>query len=38
VAQGCDTLVSIGNIQSNHTRQVAAVAAVLGMHCRLAGC
>ena len=31
VAQGCDTLVSIGNIQSNHTRQVAAVAAVLGM-------
>jgi 1-aminocyclopropane-1-carboxylate deaminase len=35
VAQGCDTLVSIGNIQSNHTRQVAAVAAVLGMRCRL---
>jgi 1-aminocyclopropane-1-carboxylate deaminase len=35
VAQGCDTLVSIGNIQSNHTRQVAAVAAVLGMKCRL---
>jgi len=34
-AQGCDTLVSIGNIQSNHTRQVAAVAAVLGMRCRL---
>jgi len=34
-AQGCDTLVSIGNIQSNHTRQVAAVAAVLGMKCRL---
>lgn len=33
--QGCDTLVSIGNIQSNHTRQVAAVAAVLGMKCRL---
>ncbi len=33
--QGCDTLVSIGNIQSNHTRQVAAVAAVLGMRCRL---
>ena len=29
--QGCDTLVSIGNIQSNHTRQVAAVAAALGM-------
>jgi 1-aminocyclopropane-1-carboxylate deaminase len=35
VAQGCDTLVSIGNILSNHTRQVAAVAAVLGMRCRL---
>lgn len=34
-AQGCDTLVSIGNIQSNHTRQVAAVAAILGMRCRL---
>ncbi|HEY6431218.1 MAG TPA: 1-aminocyclopropane-1-carboxylate deaminase [Acetobacteraceae bacterium] len=33
--QGCDTLVSIGNIQSNHTRQVAAVAALLGMRCRL---
>ena len=29
--QSCDTLVSIGNIQSNHTRQVAAVAAMLGM-------
>jgi 1-aminocyclopropane-1-carboxylate deaminase len=35
LAQGCDTLVSIGNIQSNHTRQVAAVAAVLGLRCRL---
>jgi 1-aminocyclopropane-1-carboxylate deaminase len=35
LAQGCDTLVSIGNVQSNHTRQVAAVAAVLGMRCRL---
>jgi 1-aminocyclopropane-1-carboxylate deaminase len=32
VAQGCDTLVSIGGVQSNHTRQVAAVAAHLGMH------
>ena len=28
--QGCDTLVSIGGVQSNHTRQVAAVAAKLG--------
>jgi len=35
LAQGCDTLVSIGNIQSNHTRQVAAVAATLGLKCRL---
>ncbi len=31
--QGCDTLVTIGGIQSNHTRQVAAVAAHLGMKC-----
>jgi 1-aminocyclopropane-1-carboxylate deaminase len=31
VAQGADTLVSIGGYQSNHTRQVAAVAARLGM-------
>jgi 1-aminocyclopropane-1-carboxylate deaminase len=29
--QGADTLVSIGGVQSNHTRQVAAVAARLGM-------
>ncbi len=35
LAQGCDTLVSIGNIQSNHTRQVAAAAAALGLRCRL---
>lgn len=33
LAQGCDTLVTIGGIQSNHTRQVAAVAAHLGMRC-----
>jgi len=33
IAQGCDTLVTIGGIQSNHTRQVAAVAAHLGMKC-----
>lgn len=33
---GCDTLVSIGGIQSNQTRfQVAAVAAHLGMKCVL---
>ena len=31
IAQGADTLVSIGGVQSNHTRQVAAVAAKLGM-------
>ena len=35
LAQGCDTLVSIGGIQSNHTRQVAAVAAHLGLKCVL---
>ncbi len=31
IAQGADTLVSIGGVQSNHTRQVAGVAAHLGM-------
>jgi len=31
LAQGCDTLVSIGAVQSNHTRQVAAAGAVAGM-------
>lgn len=31
LAQGADTLVSIGGVQSNHTRQVAAVAASLGL-------
>src|SRR5262245_15720397 len=35
IAQGCDTLVSIGGVQSNHTRQVAAVAARVGMKCVL---
>ena len=35
IAEGCDTLVTIGGVQSNHTRQVAAVAAKLGMKCRL---
>ena len=33
--KGCDTLVSIGGVQSNHTRQVAAVAAHLGLGCVL---
>src|SRR6478672_2761919 len=35
IASGADTLVSIGGYQSNHTRQVAAVAAKLGLGCRL---
>jgi len=35
IAQGCDTLVSIGGVQSNHTRQVAAAAARVGMRCVL---
>jgi len=35
LATGCDTLVSIGGVQSNHTRQVAAVAARLGLKCVL---
>ncbi|MEV6305718.1 1-aminocyclopropane-1-carboxylate deaminase [Actinoplanes sp. NPDC051861] len=33
--QGADTLVSIGGVQSNHTRQVAAVAAATGLKCVL---
>ncbi|MEE8600666.1 1-aminocyclopropane-1-carboxylate deaminase [Euzebya tangerina] len=33
LAQGCDTLVSIGGIQSNHTRQVTGVARHLGLGC-----
>lgn len=35
LAAQADTLVTIGGVQSNHTRQVAAVAAKLGMKCRL---
>ncbi len=35
LAQGCDTLVSIGGVQSNHTRQVAAVAAHVGLKAHL---
>jgi 1-aminocyclopropane-1-carboxylate deaminase len=35
LAKHCDTLVSIGGVQSNHTRQVAAVAARVGMNCVL---
>ncbi len=35
IASGADTLVSIGGYQSNHTRQVAATAAKIGMKCVL---
>ena len=35
IAERADTLVSIGGVQSNHTRMVAAVAAKIGMKCRL---
>ncbi|NKQ28159.1 1-aminocyclopropane-1-carboxylate deaminase [Streptomyces galbus] len=35
LARGCDTLVSIGGVQANHTRQGAAVAARAGMKCVL---
>lgn len=35
IQSNADTLVSIGGVQSNHTRMVAAVAAKLGLKCRL---
>ncbi len=35
LAGGFDTLVSIGGVQSNHTRQVAATAAHVGLKCVL---
>jgi 1-aminocyclopropane-1-carboxylate deaminase len=35
LAKGCDTLVSIGGVQSNHTRQVAGAAARTGLGCVL---
>ena len=35
IASGADTLVSIGGVQSNHTRMVAATAAKIGVKCRL---
>ena len=35
LANGCDTLVSIGGVQSNHTRQVAAAAAAAGLKAHL---
>ncbi|MFX1560780.1 MAG: 1-aminocyclopropane-1-carboxylate deaminase/D-cysteine desulfhydrase [Promethearchaeota archaeon] len=34
-ANKCDTLVTVGGLQSNHCRQTAAVAAVSGMRCIL---
>ena len=33
IESGADTLVSIGGVQSNHTRMVAATAAKIGMKC-----
>ncbi len=35
LAQGCDTLITTGAIQSNHCRQTAAAAARAGLHCEL---
>ncbi|KAH8799717.1 putative 1-aminocyclopropane-1-carboxylate deaminase [Xylogone sp. PMI_703] len=35
ISSGCDTLISIGGVQSNHTRQVAAVAAKVGLKAAL---
>jgi len=35
---GCDMLVTVGAIQSNHTRQTAAAAARAGMKCALLHC
>ena len=35
VAQGADTLITAGAIQSNHCRQTAAAAAVVGLECHL---
>jgi 1-aminocyclopropane-1-carboxylate deaminase len=35
VARNADTIVTVGGIQSNHTRQTAAAAALAGMRCEL---
>ena len=35
IAQGADTLITVGGIQSNHTRQTAAAAAKAGLKCIL---
>jgi len=36
VAQGCDTVITGGAMQSNHCRQTAGAAAVVGLECHLA--
>lgn len=38
LVQGADTLVTVGAIQSNHTRQTAAAAARAGLKCALLHC
>jgi len=38
IQQGCDMLVTVGAIQSNHTRQTAAAAAKAGLKCALLHC
>lgn len=38
LATGCDMLVTVGAIQSNHTRQTAAAAAKAGLKCALLHC
>ena len=35
LAQGCDTLITTGGVQSNHARQTAAAAAKHGLRCEL---
>lgn len=35
VSQGCDTVITAGAAQSNHCRQTAAAAAMLGLECHL---
>jgi D-cysteine desulfhydrase len=35
VAQGCDYVITVGGVQSNHCRQTAAAAAQLGLGCGL---
>jgi 1-aminocyclopropane-1-carboxylate deaminase len=38
IRSGADTLVTVGAIQSNHTRQTASAAAKCGLHCALLHC